>query len=271
MNLLVAILLVVSNLVIAVSPDNEIGAPQYPNATDLPEATERLKEKKAATWLAARAYHTDDSIKAVVKYFREQAEKTKSSADDNPLLRQLLDNNWKIKKGTVWGASSVFGWSRSFKEAASKQDAETSFGVLVLDDSFVRVHLMSPHPSPANDETLVTGTMIVMIRERIPSAGGVDGSASSGETEKPYTGRDVTRKVRIIAKPEPDGVPGVRGAVILKAVFSSSGKVVNIVVVSGVPGLTERAIEAARKIRFEPAIKDGRYVSQWLQLEYHFH
>jgi hypothetical protein len=42
-------------------------------------------------------------------------------------------------------------------------------------------------------------------------------------------------------------------------------------VVQGLPdGLTERAIEAARKIKFVPASKEGKYVSMWMQLEYNF-
>jgi hypothetical protein len=35
-------------------------------------------------------------------------------------------------------------------------------------------------------------------------------------------------------------------------------------------GLTEKAIEAARRIRFTPAQKDGRNVSQWIVLQYDF-
>jgi len=35
-------------------------------------------------------------------------------------------------------------------------------------------------------------------------------------------------------------------------------------------GLTEAAITAARNIRFFPAEKDGKPVSQWLMLEYNF-
>lgn len=61
------------------------------------------------------------------------------------------------------------------------------------------------------------------------------------------------------------------GALPLRAVFSSSGHVTTIRAVSGLPyGLTERAIEAARRIIFIPAIKDGRYVSQYIQIEYNF-
>jgi TonB family protein len=59
--------------------------------------------------------------------------------------------------------------------------------------------------------------------------------------------------------------------VVLKAVFSSSGQVTGIRAVSGLPyGLTERAIAAARQIRFQPAMKDGRAVSQYIQIEYNF-
>jgi hypothetical protein len=45
----------------------------------------------------------------------------------------------------------------------------------------------------------------------------------------------------------------------------------NIRVVSGLPyGLTEQAIASARKIKFTPAMKDGKPVSMWMQLEYNF-
>jgi hypothetical protein len=44
-----------------------------------------------------------------------------------------------------------------------------------------------------------------------------------------------------------------------------------ISVVKGLPdGLTERAISAAKQIRFTPAEKDGRTVSQYVTLEYNF-
>jgi TonB family protein len=77
-------------------------------------------------------------------------------------------------------------------------------------------------------------------------------------------------------KPEPSYTESARahqvtGTVVLKVVFSSNGLVTNIQVVSGLPdGLTERAIDTARKIKFIPAMKDGKYVSMWMQLEYNF-
>jgi hypothetical protein len=35
-------------------------------------------------------------------------------------------------------------------------------------------------------------------------------------------------------------------------------------------GLTEACINAARKIKFIPAMKDGRFVSQYVTIEYNF-
>jgi TonB family protein len=61
------------------------------------------------------------------------------------------------------------------------------------------------------------------------------------------------------------------GTVKLLLVLSADGTVKHILVLqpSHQP-LTESAIEAARKIRFEPAIKDGHPVSSVLMMEYGF-
>ena len=58
----------------------------------------------------------------------------------------------------------------------------------------------------------------------------------------------------------------------LRVVFSSTGSVTNIRTANELSdGLTGRAIDAARKIKFIPAVKDGKFVSIWMQLEYNFH
>ena len=86
----------------------------------------------------------------------------------------------------------------------------------------------------------------------------------------------MTRKALIVAKPEPGFTEEARknnvtGVVRLRAILSSGGAVTNISVVKGLPdGLTEKAIAAARNIRFQPAQKDGRTVSQFVILEYNF-
>jgi TonB family protein len=99
---------------------------------------------------------------------------------------------------------------------------------------------------------------------------------SLGDAPKIFTGKGVDTKARLLSKPEPNYTEVARnhqvtGTVVLKAVFSASGRVTNIRVVQGLPdGLTERAIVAARKIKFIPATREGKYVSMWMQLEYNF-
>jgi TonB family protein len=64
---------------------------------------------------------------------------------------------------------------------------------------------------------------------------------------------------------------GVAGTVVLNVVFTADGKITNVRVVKGLPdGLTEKAIEAALKIRFNPAVKDGAPVSVSGNLEFTF-
>lgn len=89
-----------------------------------------------------------------------------------------------------------------------------------------------------------------------------------------FRASEVTCKAVITHKPEPQFTQGERkgmvtGVVRLRLVLSAEGKVDDITVISGLPrGLTEKVIEAARGIRFMPAEKDGRKVSQQVVIEY---
>ncbi|HXT61861.1 MAG TPA: energy transducer TonB, partial [Pyrinomonadaceae bacterium] len=108
------------------------------------------------------------------------------------------------------------------------------------------------------------------------AGGGGPGGGGGGDYSRIFTGKDVTTKARLISKPEPQYTEDARknqitGTVVLKVVFASNGSVQNIRTVSGLPyGLTERAIAAAKQIKFVPATKDGHQVSMWMQLEYNF-
>ncbi|HEY6189848.1 MAG TPA: energy transducer TonB [Pyrinomonadaceae bacterium] len=113
-----------------------------------------------------------------------------------------------------------------------------------------------------------------------PNTGGgeVDGSMPGREPggEKIYSPRDAIQKARILSKPVAEYTElarqhNVSGTVLLKLVLAADGTVKNIRAVAGLPyGLTERAIDAARRIRFVPAMKDGQPVSQYAVLEYGF-
>gem|GEM_PF-257975 len=112
---------------------------------------------------------------------------------------------------------------------------------------------------------------------RNEGGGGPGGGGGGGpDYSKIFSGKEVTSKAKVLEKPEPTYTEAARknqitGTVTLRAVFSSSGQVTNIHAVSGLPdGLTERAIAAARSIRFVPATKDGHPVSMWMELQYNF-
>ncbi len=63
----------------------------------------------------------------------------------------------------------------------------------------------------------------------------------------------------------------VQGLVVLLATFNANGQITDIRVVRGLPsGLTEEAIQAARRIRFQPAYENGVLVTVRAQLEYNF-
>ena len=86
----------------------------------------------------------------------------------------------------------------------------------------------------------------------------------------------MTARARVLLKPEPMYTEAARqaqttGTVVLRGIFTSTGHFTNLRAISGLPnGLTERAIEAASNIKFIPAMKDGRYVSMHIQVEYNF-
>ncbi len=112
--------------------------------------------------------------------------------------------------------------------------------------------------------------------DRNLGGGGPGGGGGGTDYNRVFSGKDVNQKARILEKPEPTYTEEARknqitGTVVLKVVFAASGQVTNIHMVSGLPdGLNERAISAAKRIRFVPATKDGRPVSMYFQLEYNF-
>ena len=84
------------------------------------------------------------------------------------------------------------------------------------------------------------------------------------------TTKEATVKLHILSKPAPV-FSGLRatGTAVLRALFGSDGTVKYVIVLHRVESHFDQAcIEAAKRIKFEPAFKDGRPVSMILQLEY---
>lgn len=132
--------------------------------------------------------------------------------------------------------------------------------------------LPSTRSSPREDKSL--GPL-----ERNPATGPQAATptvAPSVDYSRIFSGSDVDQKVQVLSKPDPVYTEEARrnqinGTVVLRAVFSANGDVTNIHAVSGLSGgLTERAIGAAKQIKFVPARKDGHPVAMWMELQYHF-
>lgn len=114
-------------------------------------------------------------------------------------------------------------------------------------------------------------------RKRLGCCGPGGGQGNNPEDpDRVYAAPQVSERARVIAKPEPQYTEDARrnqitGSVVLRVIFSRTGEVTNIRAIQALPfGLTERAIVAARLIRFRPATKDGRPVNVYMQLEYNF-
>lgn len=110
---------------------------------------------------------------------------------------------------------------------------------------------------------------------------GKDGSATrvldnEAETKDVFSAKMVDTRVSFRSKPKPGYTLEARrkrkqGFVILKVALSATGSTSRVRVLRGLPfGLTESAIRAACKLEFNPAIKDGQSVSQWVTAEYVF-
>lgn len=103
------------------------------------------------------------------------------------------------------------------------------------------------------------------------------GEAQANGDKQTLTGKEVTVRARIKSKPQPiypygARRRGVQGEVKLRIILGSDGRVRDeMEVLEGLPyGVTDEAIKAARQIKFEPARKDGRPVSQYVTVIYHF-
>jgi TonB family protein len=94
--------------------------------------------------------------------------------------------------------------------------------------------------------------------------------------EPVYQQKEVDKKAVITERIEPGYTEEaqanrVEGIVLLSVILSAEGKVTDMEVVNGLPnGLTGKAVEAAKKVKFIPAMKGGGRVSVRVKLSYYF-
>ena len=161
-----------------------------------------------------------------------------------------------------------YGDPRSTSEVSSKGPGEG--GGIGANDGLGIGNGHGPGVGPGNDGNIGGG-------KNKPGGGGVGGSDGDGSVDQPpFRANEVEQRARLLAKPEPQYTEEARrnqitGTVMLRVVFSALGQVEQIRAMQSLPfGLTERAIAAARQIKFVPATKGGRPVSVYMQLEYNF-
>ena len=91
-----------------------------------------------------------------------------------------------------------------------------------------------------------------------------------------YKLKEVSTKPNIKSRPDPMYTEKARqnrvsGQVVIDVVLCRTKKVMDIEVIRGLPdGLTDSAIEAARRIKFTPGEKDGNEVSVKVRVIYNF-
>lgn len=112
---------------------------------------------------------------------------------------------------------------------------------------------------------------------RVDTLLGFDDIASGGpDIQTIFKPSQVDIKARILSKPEAAYTDEarsrmVKGTVILRAILAANGKVLGVYPIRVLPGgLTGQSIRAARQIKFVPAMKDGKPVSTYVQVEYMF-
>jgi TonB family protein len=102
------------------------------------------------------------------------------------------------------------------------------------------------------------------------------GLATETGADAIFTAADVSQNAVILSRPEPLYTERARqrqtnGYVRMRIVLAADGTVRNFLVLKALPdGLTEQAVNAARRITFTPALRDGRPVSQYVTIDYNF-
>lgn len=127
------------------------------------------------------------------------------------------------------------------------------------------------------EDYLALGRVTPFEREQLEAFGGqVSMLIAADEARAVVIGAEADAPARIKDKPAPGFTEearrnDVRGRVRLRAVLASDGSVKHVLVLEGLPfGISEMCVAAAKRIRFTPAVKNGRPVSQFVMLEYNF-
>lgn len=143
--------------------------------------------------------------------------------------------------------------------------------ILLISSALGQSGRKGPNPKPSATPT-VSGPLDTSPKPPVASKE----PPSEVDGEHIYKPKETDERFQILKKPEPSYTREGRrhltkGTVILRLILAADETIKHIEVVKGLPdGLTDRAIAVAEQIKFKPAKKDGKPVSVWVEVEYHF-
>ena len=174
---------------------------------------------------------------------------------------------------TALNATLPKGWTK-----------ERLIGKLVADVKKFKVDKpLTPDREDDLRQAGATDELIEAIRTNSPKSGG-SGGANTTTSGTSKEDQDANHPLRIVSKPRASytdeaRLNNIQGTVNLNVTFESNGTIGHIEWIDGGTendqklmkfGLVEQAITAAREIRFEPEIADGKPVTVTLQQSYGF-
>ncbi len=117
-----------------------------------------------------------------------------------------------------------------------------------------------------------------LVQESKPTPAPSEAQTNEPAEDKVYSGKEVDVKAKIKPQPNDAPLPGrdcdefdYRLRALLKVVLHKSGIVTEVTLVKGSGcSFDQDAVRVARRIKFEPARKDGQPVSQYVRVEYEF-
>lgn len=129
---------------------------------------------------------------------------------------------------------------------------------------------------PSGRYAAMARLMVRRLTTNTATNAGSNGTAGNNYENRTYSSEQVAKNAVITYTVEPGRTEqarrnGTTGTVRVRMLLKYDGTVTNITAMNQLPdGLTDQAVAAAKQVRFIPAQKDGRAVSQWIVIEYNF-
>jgi TonB family protein len=219
-----------------------------------------------------------DKLEVYSAFFRNAVILIRSykTSDHKALSYVLRDGSWRVKSSSTQTKVTIDGFNGQIYEYNSK-DFYTKSLYVAAKKHVYQVSISARDSSHPLINAFLSNFRLNSTTElKVPTALNWSNTIYNSDSENPLSSKELPTKYVILNKPEPRYTRearrnGITGTVRLKAVLAASGKVTHIVIMKALPdGLTENAIEAAKRIRFLPSIKDGKLVSTYVTLEYGF-